>query len=778
MSEVWEATNSLLTDRPEIKPDLQQVLEIDAQDDVWTFDDLDIGSGLFGELVSRGIVEKANDGYKVADPAAVRAALDGEQVERDPSSRSSSALASLLPPSNVVLPFLGVIGFVLAFRLLAFESVFRGSDVVLLGNDPYYYRYWLFRTLSSDASVLDLPYSITAGEPFLIATLLGVTEALGGGIQVAELVLSWYPVVAALITATATYLIAYRLTANQRVALAAVAVLAVTPVHAYRTAIGFADHHAFDYIWLAITAFAALKLVDRTTASEVSGFGDPTRIGWTLVLGVGVCAQVLAWNAGPLLLLPLGVYGVVRSLVAAKHDSGLGADLSLVFGIALGAVLSMVVHLALNWQRMYIILPTFLLAIGLGLVFGLSQVARSRKHPRAFVLLGICVAGGAILLVAFQLVPTFGTQFVEEVTRLIGGDRDIVEVKSIFSPTYGTITGPIFFFGLSLFFSLWYCLRSVYTAYHRNLSGWLLIGSYTGLLFTLALLQVRFAGALAMFAAVYGGLALVDIIALIGVGDRVTFTQSNSGTSKPEVNTEIRLQMPSRQTIFAVSAVFLLISGLGVIMTPLRVNQLAVDDTTYNAATWMDQYSEQQEWEYPQNYVLSHWGQSRVYNGLVNNQSRSYQFSYENYDNFLVSTDATGWFNTLNPRTGFIVVEQNPSLNRSGDETIYNRLYNGWGSNTAHYRAMWVSADGTKKVFTLVPGARVTGSTAPDSQVTARGVTTVSGNEVSVTYQTRSDENGTYQLRIPQPGNYTIQDERIRITDNSTTSGAQISITS
>ncbi len=60
------------------------VLAVDDEQDGWTFDDIPIDSGQFGELVSAGIVEKDGDEYRVADPDAVRAALNGDsEVSND-----------------------------------------------------------------------------------------------------------------------------------------------------------------------------------------------------------------------------------------------------------------------------------------------------------------------------------------------------------------------------------------------------------------------------------------------------------------------------------------------------------------------------------------------------------------------------------------------------------------------------------------------------------------------------------------------------------------------
>ncbi|MFC6754958.1 hypothetical protein, partial [Halorubrum tibetense] len=61
MADPYAATRELLADRPEIADALESLLDADATGP-WTFEDVDIDSGTFGELVSRGVVERTDDG--------------------------------------------------------------------------------------------------------------------------------------------------------------------------------------------------------------------------------------------------------------------------------------------------------------------------------------------------------------------------------------------------------------------------------------------------------------------------------------------------------------------------------------------------------------------------------------------------------------------------------------------------------------------------------------------------------------------------------------------
>ncbi|NHX36727.1 MULTISPECIES: STT3 domain-containing protein [Halolamina] len=776
MSDVREATATLRSERPAVDDDLRAVLDVDAAKETWTFDDIPIDSGTFGELVSRGIVEKVDGEYRVADRDAVQAALDGEEGQPTADDSSPSLEFDLdLPPQRVGVALAAALAFVVAVRLVAFPSVFRSEHIVLLGNDPYYYRYLLLQSLEEGASVTSLPDGVLVGEPLLTATLLAVTKLLGGTVEVADLVLAWYPVVAGLVTAALVYVLAVQVTDDRRVGVASVVMLAVTPVHAYRTAVGFADHHAFDYVWLAITAVAAVALLQRTSTGKESERGMLTP--WTLALGgivaVGVAGQVLAWNAGPLLLLPLALYGVVRATAAVDAGASPLTDLPLVGAVGLGGVLAIVVHTTLDWQELYVVSTPLLLAAGLGVVLVVGEGAR-RYGLSARVTTGLVAAAGAVVfVVAYTVVPEFGAEFSQELGRLVnaGSVEGIAETASLFGTQYGTIVGPFFFFGLSLFFALPYLAWCLAAGWSQNRPIWQFAGSYGGVFFLLALLQVRFAGQLALFSSVFAGVAVVHLSAVTGATVRPAMVADDGRDSWSERAPELpAFSMPTRDTVVAVGLIVLLVGGLGAVISPARTTQLMVSDESYEAATFMDEYATEEGWEYPQNYVFSEWGDSRMYNAIVSGESRSYGYAQSNYGDFLTSPNASDWYQRLDGRTGFVVVDRHSGLSDTDEEVMYNRLH-GWGNETGHYRAVWASEDGSMKVFTLVPGAAVTGSIEPNATVTATTTVEVGGEEVRYRQAVTADAAGNYSVRVPYPGTYEIGGTEVTVSEEAVESG-------
>jgi hypothetical protein len=74
-----ESVSDILDERPDLEEALRTIKPVDDQSDRWTFDEVSVDSGRFGELVSRGIVESTDGAYRLADPEAVR---NDETVQR------------------------------------------------------------------------------------------------------------------------------------------------------------------------------------------------------------------------------------------------------------------------------------------------------------------------------------------------------------------------------------------------------------------------------------------------------------------------------------------------------------------------------------------------------------------------------------------------------------------------------------------------------------------------------------------------------------------------
>ncbi|MFW5956714.1 MAG: STT3 domain-containing protein, partial [Halorhabdus sp.] len=554
MADVRTATADLFEEKPELEGDLEAVLAVDAEHETWEFADIPLDSGTFGELVSRGIVEKVEGEYALADPDAVTAALHGDEslaedgTESEGSSRpfnvSTSVrgvVDSVRVDRRVAIVLLGALSLVVLFRVLPYPSVFRGGDVVLSGNDPYFYRYHVHQLLAESTDPLDfsvlssLPSQMAHGEPLMVAALWFASALLGGASAVGG-VLAWYPVLSAVVTALLVSVLTVRVTEDRRAGFAAVALLAIIPAHAFRTGLGFADHHAFDYPWLALTALAVVSLArdgrpERKANSEWK-FRDGRTWAWALVLGVGVGGQTLAWDAGPLLLVPLALYAlaVVPSWLRADR-SPLIEGWPLVVGTGVGALLVVWAHVSFGWHTQAVVAAPALLVGGMVGVLALGEGARRVGASVRSVVgaeIGGLIVGVVVLWAAF---PPFVAELDRGIDFLVstGG---IAETMSLVSGDLGTLVGPIFLFGFALFLAVPYLAWASWRAY-RSLAPRCLLASVYGWYFlVLALIQIRFAGQLALFAAVFGGLGFVHVAAWVDLAAYpAPFGADESGTS-------------------------------------------------------------------------------------------------------------------------------------------------------------------------------------------------------------------------------------------------------
>ncbi|WP_137284666.1 STT3 domain-containing protein [Halorussus salinisoli] len=783
MTDVREATDDLLAERPGLESDLRELLAVDDDADGWSFDDVPLDSGTFGELVSRDIVTKDGDGYEVADPQAVQASLDGDAASDTRSSVTDGPILPSLSLPSVSTVEAGALGGALAFVLLmrtyVYPNVFRGEYVVLPSNDPYYYRYWVEQLTVEATGVFDfsvlsgLPGAVAKGEPLMVGTLWWLTNLLGA--DAAGLVLAWYPVVSALVVAALVYALAVRVTDDRRVALASVGILAVIPAFAYRTGLGFADHHAFDYPWLALTALSLVWLadVDRESLTEIRP--------WLAsgALGVAVAGQVMAWEAGPLLIGALGVYIAVRAVADVRADrSPLVASTPILAGLALASVLSHLAHTSFGWHTDVVAYSPALLLVGvLGVSLAGEAVRRAEMPP--FVLGTAEVAGGLSGLALLPVVlPTYANRLFQRLDFLLFKSGP-AETQSIFAggPT-GFFLGPILELGFAWILALPILGLASVRAYRRNHVPWLVLCTYGWYFLALATFQRRFVGEFAPFAAILAGYGFVAFATKLDVLSPLSFAGEN-----PRDETEpTSLGLPDRATITAVALLFLVVGSAGAVQTAVRHQQVKIVDEKFEAATEMDGYADERGWEYPQNYVLSKWGRNRMYNYFVNGESRSYGFAESHYESFLASKDPDAQYQKLGDRVGFVVTK-NLDVQEVPKDSNYARLHQRFGSagprgatGAGHYQMMHISDGGSVKAFAVVPGANITGTASVNATVTVSNSVEVDGKKFVYRRVAETGPDGEFSVTVSYPGTYSVGNQTVDVTESAVQNGGNVSV--
>ena len=341
----------------------------------------------------------------------------------------------------------------------------------------------------------------------------------------------------------------------------------------------------------------------------------------------------------------------------------------------------------------------------------------------------------------------------------------IAETTSIVSGQVGSLIGPVFLFGFALFLALPYLAWASWRCYRRHEPRLLAVSAYAWVFLVLGIVQARFAGQLGLFVAVFGGLGFVHLAAWVDLTEYPElFGTGKAESHKPDRDGSLAdLEWPERREALYTAGLGLGVGSLGAVMTPIKHSQVTIDDSMYEAAAFMREYADEQGWEYPDNYVFSRWGRNRVYNWFANGESRGYGYAQSNFEDFVTSTDGTEWYERLDGRVGFVVTER--GLPIDSGRTIYERLWReNLGIETDHYRAVWTAADDSRRVYTLVPGARVTGP-APDGEtVTIEGDVEIGGQTRSVELAVSTDEHGVYQATIPLPGTYDTPDGTVEIS--------------
>ena len=783
----YDETIDFLSNYPNTEEDLSTIIQVDKQG-TWKFDEIPLDSGMFGELVSRGIAEQSGEGYRLVDRQAVAGALNRDPPEPaqsapDEETRIKMAFAEInLEQAGAIV---GSLLLLVGFRIFAYPHVFRSGDIVLLGNDPYYYRYWVEVLLidtertSTLQMLSSLPTPVAEGEPLLMATLLVSATLLGGNSTAAGVTLAWYPVVSAVLVGIFSYTLATRLFFDQRVGVASVAMLAIIPAHGFRSGLGFADHHAFDYLWLTATMLTLVVLSERR---ELRDWRSWLAIGG---LGLATAGQVLAWEAGPLLLLPVGFFLAGRSLLDILADrSPLYSSGPVLIGLGFCLLLVYLANKILGWHTSAVVSAPFLFFVGGSAIVILAEGAWRREFSAKYVAVGEVV--GLLIGVSLlpRLAPSVATTLAQGQTFLFQ-TQGIAETASIISGRLGSLFGPVLLFGWVLFLAFPYLCWLSFRVYRNHDAGVLVIVTYGWVFLILAIVQLRFAGELSIPIAVLAGLGFVHLTAWVDLSRGLPdFDHHESSRSTSTISQPLSFSIPDRQTLLLLCVMFLIIGSLSFVMVPIKTDQLAISNEEYQAATWMDGHAAEQDWEYPKNYVLSNWGKNRFYNYFVSGQSESYSYSQATFDEFLTSSAGKQWYTRMHDRVGFIVLRDSSSKSGVTAGSLQTRLHTHYGSESAaasglsHYRLVYISDDTSLTVFTLVPGAQIVGTASPSSTVSVSTVQSVAGQRFTYSRTVEANSTGEYTVTVPYPGEYTIDGRQIQVSPTAVTANETVSLLS
>ena len=838
--ETTAAAREFLADHPEAEDALAALVERDARDAPWTFADIDLDSGQFGELVARDLATSVDDGYRLENPAAIRAAIEAGPAPADGADAAAEAAAPAESPADStpsgdvrarlsqlptsadvdVVTLLGLVGTLLAVagaRLVAAPAVFQQGFVVSPANDTYFFRYWQERLAARADGIFDLGLFADMGgaagtRPLAHAVNWWVTVLLGG-VDAAPAVAAWLPVVASVCLGYLVYRLARLLTDDVRVALAAVLFYGLAPVNVVYTSVGFLDHQAHQYLWLGLLVLTltalAVDVTRRTTHTDPQAAvrahaRDATMWLVALALALAVAASAHAYGGSPLTFVPVAAVVGLRVALDVRHDvSPAAANAPLLGGLALGAGLALAAHLALGWHESIAAITPVLVAGGALVVVGLGELwRRVTWPPLALVAAEAVVAVGG--LVAYARLRPGDVDRLQTRADDLFFREGISETTSLFSPDFAVIFGPLLQLGLGFYFAIAVLAVATWAVARRYEPGWLVPVCFAWYYTLLATVQVRFAGQLAIFIAPFAGIGLVYLLSAIDIARPVaalgrgndadpvsTGTRSSRSRSSragaddvsSEGNAITSLALPEGTRLRGyLAATVALVLLFNLLLVPSLVGQTTHDRAQFDAALTVDSHAEEVDREYPRNFVLSQWGDNRMYNYFVNGEARSYGYAQSNHDQFLASSNPDDSYDRFQDRVGYVVVTDRE--NAPATNTTYAALHEGLGlgandtAPTGHYQLL-ASDDGVR-TFAVVPGATIAVSEPSGEAVTATTTLTIDGGSDDTTYEyarSATVANGTATIRVAHPGEYQVGNETVTVTDDDVLAGNQTTVT-
>jgi len=830
--ETTAVAHEFLTDHPEAEDALVLLLARDAESDSWTFAETEFDSGQFGEFVSRDLATAVSDGYCLNHPDAIRAAIDAadtkvsnhstdthstpEEHRSDGSSRFGFLSALTGDDIYTRLALVGALCAVVVARLVGASAVFRDGYVVSPANDTYFFRYWQEQLAARADGIFDVGLFADMGGAATIRPLSHAINwwltVLVGGPDAAPFVAAWLPIATAVCLGYVVYRLSLLLTGDVRVSLAAVLFYGLAPANVVYTTVGFLDHQSHQYLWLGLLVFALTALaadiprrkreagIDLNAAARAHARA-PTSWILAVVLAIAVGASAHLWGGSPLTFIPVAAVIGLRIPVDIRHDSlPVHANLPLLGGLAVGAGLAAVAHLGFGWHEPIAAVTPVLVAVGALVVMISGELwRRSSLAATRFIFVEIVVAIGGVLTYR-TLRPSDIERF-----RVRAGDlffrEGATETASLFSPDFAVVLGPLLQLGLGFYLGIAVLVAVTWAIVRRYEPGWLVLACFAWYYILLATVQVRFAGQLAIFIAPFAGIGLLYLLAAIDIARPVeildpitesdptrapTHTQGTDTESGSFRNRDTSADRPDTSTFqipdgmrmrgyLAVTVAFVLLFNL--ILVPPLVGQTTHDRAQFDAAQSIDAHADSVNRDYPRNFVLSRWGDNRMYNYFVSGESQSYAYAQRYHEQFLAAENPDSWYDRFQNRVGYVVItdQENTPLNNATYEILYSGL--GVGANdtaaTGHYQLL--TTDNGVRTFAVVPGAKLHVNGTAGDRVTAMKSVSIA-NETYTYSRSGTLTNGSTTIRVAYPGEYTLGNQTVNVTDTAVREGNQITL--
>jgi len=477
--------------------------------------------------------------------------------------------------------------------------------------------------------------------------------------------------------------------------------------------------------------------------------------------------------------MPLAGYIGLRVALDTRADvSPVLANLPALVGVGIGSVLTLVLHLRWGWHSGFVSTTPLLVFGGAVVVAALAELWRRHELYYRGLLVGEGVVAAGGLFVFRWLRPEDWAAAQRRVDDLFFRE-DITETASLFSTEYAVLLGPIYQLGMEFYIALAVLGWVGLVVYRQYEPGWLLLGTYSGFLLVLAGIQVRFAGQLAIPFSILGGLGVVYVLSVVDLAQtpapfeaQTASKVSDSGRSTPSIS------LPDRHKLVYLVGIGVLIFGMSLIFVPGLTAQATYSGPQASALEAIDDHATEFDREYPANFVLSEWGDNRMYNHFVNGESRSYGYAQNNFQDFLLGSTPDDWYSQFDGRVGYVVlteVDADIPAESTQSQLLTNLGAGGNGTEAlSHYQLLSVDDDRSAAAFVVVPGATITAPGEPGETVNVSTEVSVGDSSFTYEHEVTVGDNGQVEVIVPYAGEYSVGSASVEVTETDVLDGAVV----
>jgi dolichyl-diphosphooligosaccharide--protein glycosyltransferase len=278
---------------------------------------------------------------------------------------------------------------------------------------------------------------------------------------------------------------------------------------------------------------------------------------------------------------------------------------------------------------------------------------------------------------------------------------------------------------------------------------------------------------------ILGGLGVVYVLSAVDLARRpAPLNEETTSMASDESGSIPSLSLPDRHKTVYVVGLGVLLFGISLIFVPGFAAQTDYSGPQASALEAIDNHATEFDREYPANFVLSEWGENRMYNHFVNGESRSYGYAQNNFRDFQSGSDPDGWYSQFNGRVGYVVmtaVDADISTESTQHQLLTNLGAGGDGQQAlSHYQLLTVDEDRSAAAFVVVPGATITASGEPGETVNVS--TEVSVDDASFSYEREVTvgDSGQIEMVVPYAGEYSVGSESVDVTETDVLNGTVV----